>query len=195
MISTASLDPSTTALLMIDVQEEYFAPDGLMALPDGTPALQRAATLLQRARRAGVAVFHVQHVSEHPMAREFRPGTPGVELRPEVAPRDDETVTQKRTPSAFVGTRLEEELRERDVSTVVIAGFMTGTCCMATAHEALGRRYRTVVSSDATAAQGYGPEGHEMVHARALDTLRRLGAEVLSTASIAGLMSEVPATH
>ena len=65
---------------------------------------------------------------------------------------------------------------------------MTATCCTATAHEAIGRRYRTVFSSDATAAQPYGPENHEQVHERALRMQRQLGAEVLSSASIARLM-------
>lgn len=190
MISTAPLEPARTALLMIDVQEEYFTPGGSMELPAGAPALARAATLLLQARRTGALVVHVRHVTDHPMAEEFRAGTPGVEIRPEVAPLPGELVIDKTTPSAFVGTPLARELESRDIATVVIAGFMTATCCTATAHEAIGRRYRTVFSSDATAAQGYGPESHDLVHERALSIQRQLGAEVLSSASIAGLLRE-----
>ena len=103
-------------------------------------------------------------------------------------PRPGEPVVDKHTPSAFAGTRLDQELASRGVSTVIIAGFMTPTCCTATAHEALGRRLRTVFSSDATAARALGAEPHDEVHERALQMQRQLGAEVLSSASIAGLL-------
>ena len=188
MITAAPLSPETTALLMIDAQEEYFAPGGAMELPTGPAALACAAGLLEGARTAGAHVIHVRHVTDHPLAEEFRRGSSGVQIRPEVVPRPGEPVVDKQTPSAFAGTRLHEELVARNVSTVIIAGFMTPTCCTATAHEALGRRLRTVFSSDATAAQGYGPENHDQVHERALQMQRQLGSEVLSSASIASLL-------
>jgi nicotinamidase-related amidase len=111
-----------------------------------------------------------------------------VEIRPEVAPREGEPVIDKRAVSAFLGTPLEELLRGSEAQAVIIAGFMTQTCCTATAHEALGRRYRTLVASDATAAQRYGPQSHLEVHERALDTQRQLGSKVLPTAEITALL-------
>lgn len=188
MIAAASLPPARTALVLIDAQEEYFLPGGPNELPDGPAALGRAVDLLAAARAAGAHVLHVRHVSEHPLSEEFRVGTPAVEIRPEVSPAAGEQVIDKRMISAFAGTPLEAALRERGVENVVIAGFMTQTCCAATAHEAIGRRYRTLVAADATAAQDYGPEPHDRVHVRALDTQRQIGAEVLSAATIAGLL-------
>lgn len=192
MMANASLDPSRTALLMIDLQEEYFTAGGPNELPGGTAALAEATALLGDARGAGAHVVHVRHVSDHPMSEEFRVGTPQVEIRPEVAPEGDEPVVDKRAVSAFVGTQLEELLRAREVEAVIIAGFMTQTCCTATAHEAIGRRYRTVFAADATAAQDYGPQPHDQVHERALATQRQLGAEVLPAASIRSLLSGSP---
>ena len=192
MISAAALTPDQSALLLIDVQEEYFVPGGPLQLPGGPAALREAAVLLDWARRAGACVVHVRHVSSHPWAGEFRAGSPAVRIRPEVAPVSGELVLDKHTPSAFAGTRLREELEARHISSVVIAGFMTGTCCTATAHEALALRYRTVFSSDATAALPVTGADHEQVHERALRVQRQIGAEVLSTASIARLMA-VPA--
>lgn len=188
MITTAALDPARTALLVIDAQEEYFTPGGANELPQGPAALARVQELLTAARDAGAQVVHVRHVSDHPLSDEFRVGTPGVEIRPEVAPVEGEAVLDKRMPSAFAGTPLETMLRERGVETVVVSGFMTQTCCMATAHEALSRRYRTVLAEDATAAQDYGPEPAARVHERAIATQRQLGTEVLSASSIAGLL-------
>lgn len=173
---------------MIDLQEEYFASGGPNELPAGPPALALAADLLATARAAGLHVLHVRHVSDHPMAEEFRLGHPEVEIRPEVAPIEGEPVVDKRAISAFAGTPLEQLLRERGVDSVVICGFMTQTCCTATAHEAMARRYRTLFASDATAAQDYGPSPHTEVHERALNTQRQLGAEVLTTAEIQALL-------
>jgi nicotinamidase-related amidase len=188
VIATAVLDPARTALLVIDAQEEYFTPGGANELPDGPAALGRVGELLHAAREAGAQVVHVRHVSDHPLSEEFRVGTPGVEIRPEVAPADGEAVLDKRMPSAFVGTPLEAMLRERGVETVIVSGFMTQTCCMATAHESLSRRYRTIFAEDATAAQDYGPQPAAQVHERAVATQRQLGAEVLSASSIAELL-------
>ncbi|MDX6556393.1 MAG: hypothetical protein QOD86_2588 [Miltoncostaeaceae bacterium] len=188
-----ALDPATTALLMIDAQEEYFAPGGPNELPAGAPALARAAELLGAAREAGAHVVHVRHIVDHPMAEEFRAGSPEIEIRPEVAPVDAEPVVDKRAVSAFAATPLEQILREKGVETVIVAGFMTQTCCTATAHEAVGRRYRTLFASDATAAQNYGPHPHEEVHERALEQQRAIGSEVMPTESIAALLRGAPA--
>jgi nicotinamidase-related amidase len=182
------LDPGRTALLMIDLQEEYFLPGGPNELPAGPPALQRAAGLLQCAREAGAHVIHVRHLSDHPLDEEFQAGSPRAEIRPEVAPADGEIVVDKRMPSAFMGTPLQQFLHERGCDTVIIAGFMTQMCCTATAHEAIGRRYRTLFASDATAAQGYGPQPHDAVHERALENQRRLGANVMPASEIEALL-------
>jgi nicotinamidase-related amidase len=184
----APFSPEHTALLLIDVQEEYFLPGGPYELPDGRAALRRAAALLEEARATGVHIVHVRHLCEHPAAEEFRPGTPGAEIRPEVAPASGEPVIDKRLPSAFAGTLLADELSVRGVEAVVVAGFMTGTCCTATAVEAVARGYRTVFASDATATQGLGDREHDEVHERALRNQRRLGSEVLSVATIRGLL-------
>jgi nicotinamidase-related amidase len=47
-----------TALLIIDAQQEYFAPIGKLVLPDGPPAIARIAQALDWARRRQVPVFH-----------------------------------------------------------------------------------------------------------------------------------------
>lgn len=189
MISSAPLDPARTALVMIDLQEEYLSPGGPNELPAGGHALAVAAELLAEARVAGAHVMHVRHVSDHPLSEEFRVGSPQIEIHPEVAPEAGEPVIDKRAVSAFVGTSLEQELRDRGVESVIVAGFMTQTCCTATAHEAISRRYRTVFASDATAAQDYGPQPHHEVHERALALQRQLGAEVLCSESIRTLFS------
>jgi nicotinamidase-related amidase len=184
-------DPVTSersVLLLIDLQQEYLWPGGPMKLPEAPAALERAAALLAAARAADIPIVHVRHVSEHPAAEEFRPGTPQVEIRPEVAPTEGESVVDKRAPSVFAGTTLEPAMRGAGIDTILMAGFMTGTCCLATAHEAVGRGYRTLAASDAMAAQAYGPRSASETHEAALDAHRAVGVEVMTTAELAALL-------
>lgn len=53
----------TTALLVIDIQNDYF-PNGKMALTNPEKAAQNAAKLLSHFRNTGAPVFHVQHITE-----------------------------------------------------------------------------------------------------------------------------------
>lgn len=58
---TSRLDPSVTALLVIDFQEEYFS--GRLPIPNGAAALENAKLLIEKADKAGMSVFHVQHIT------------------------------------------------------------------------------------------------------------------------------------
>ncbi|HTI32734.1 MAG TPA: isochorismatase family protein [Miltoncostaea sp.] len=190
MIATAPLTPDRTALLLIDAQEEHFIPGGPNELPDGEAALGEAAGLLQRARRVGAHVVHVRHIGEDPVFDDFRPGAPGFDFRPEVSPAEGEAVIDKRAGGAFDGTTLEDRLAELGVDAVVVAGFTSCGGCTATAREALGRRLRTVIAADATAAAAHGGVLPADAHDRALTAQRRFGAEVLSAATIRSLLEE-----
>src|SRR5688500_9295697 len=102
----ASVAVERPALLMIDVQREYFDRDSTLWIPDGPVVLERLAGLLVEARRIGTGVVHVQH-HESPGADVFAPGTPAVETMDEVAAEGDETVVVKHLPGAFDGTSLD----------------------------------------------------------------------------------------
>lgn len=87
-----------------------------------------------------------------------------------------ETVIDARGASPFAGTGLQRELADRGVETLIVAGGMTPASCSATANEALARSYRTVIPA-------------ELVNEQTRDSERRLGAEILSLASIHILMA------
>jgi nicotinamidase-related amidase len=153
------------ALLMIDVQREYFDRDGPLWIPDGPLVLERLAALLDDARSAGASVVHVQH-HESPGAGVFEPGTSAVEPMDEVAPAGDETIIVKHLPGSFDGTPLDEVLDALGTRTVVIAGFMTHMCCDTTAREAHARGLDVVFLTDGTATRDLqGPAGATVAHA------------------------------
>ena len=105
----------TTALVLVDIQNDYF-PGGRMELAGMEEAAANGAALLQACRDAGWPVFHIRHVSTRPGASFFLPETDGVEIHPSVTPLDDEDVIDKHFPNAFRGTTLLEALREADVA-------------------------------------------------------------------------------
>jgi nicotinamidase-related amidase len=180
-----------TALLIIDAQQEYFAPVGKVVLPDGPKAVQRIARALDWARSAGVPVFHIVHESRRPGAATFVPGSPALEIHPAVGPRPGESVIRKHLPGSFTNTPLEEELRRRGIERVIISGFMTQMCCDTTTREAAHRGFKVTLLSDATAAMDVtGPDGvvipHDQVHRTHLGSLNGFLAEVRRTEEITG---------
>jgi nicotinamidase-related amidase len=74
------------ALIIIDIQNDYF-PGGKMELEGSPEASLQAAKLLERFRSCGLPLVHIQHVSNRPGASFFLPGTEGVDIHANVAPR------------------------------------------------------------------------------------------------------------
>ena len=90
-----------TALLVIDAQQEYFAPIGRLVLPDGPRAVERIANLLAWARAGGVPVVHVVHESRRPNPTTFVPDSPGLEIHPAARPVPGEPIVTKHLPGSF----------------------------------------------------------------------------------------------
>ncbi|HET8578468.1 MAG TPA: cysteine hydrolase family protein [Methylomirabilota bacterium] len=179
-----------TALLIIDAQQEYFAPLGKLVLPDGPKAVERIARTLDWARRRGVAVFHIVHESQRPGGI-FAPGSPALAIHPAVAPAASEPVITKHLPGAFTNTALEAELRARGIERVIVSGFMTQMCCDTTTREAAHRGFKVTLLSDATAAMDVtAPDGtvipHDQVHRTHLASLNGFLAEVRRSDDVVG---------
>ena len=145
-----------SALVMIDLQQTY--REGVMRLEGVEPALREAAELLQRARAAGIPIFHVRH--------DAGPGSPYDvtapigQISPEVAPQGDEAVITKAYPSSFVGTDLQARLEKAGVKDVVLTGFMTHMCVNSTARSAFNLGFRPTVVAAATATRDLpAPDG------------------------------------
>ncbi len=134
---------SKTALLLIDVQQGMFGPNEVCHEPERL--LANAANLLARARAAGVPVFHVQHCEESG----FVPGSPPWQIRPEVAPREGEPVTEKWACSSFYDTRLDERLRAGGIGRLLIAGLQTEFCIDTACRVAQSLGYKVTLAADA----------------------------------------------
>ena len=180
--------PQGTALLLIDMQMDFAAPDGAMArlgrdVTAARAALAKAAMLADAARKAGVPVFFVRLLSEP--GAEARglicvEGTRGADfVGPQ--PQAEDAIISKSRFSAFSGTGLSERLRARGIDTLVLAGLTTECCVQASAWAAFELDFRVILASDACAAY------EDDLHRHALRALELSGASVAASADLAAL--------
>jgi nicotinamidase-related amidase len=182
---------AATALLVIDAQQEYFAPTGKLPLPDGPRAVEQIARVLDWARRQQVPVYHIVHESRRPGAALFTPGSPQLEIHPAARPAAGEPVIQKHLPGSFTGTGLEAALRDRGVERVLVSGFMTQMCCDTTARQAAHLGFAVTMLADAMAAMDVkAADGtviaHDQVHRTHLASLSGFIAEVKASGDLIG---------
>ncbi len=124
-----------TALLIIDIQNDYF-PGGSMELVGADAASHQAATLLAAWRAIDMPVFHIQHIAAQPEATFFKPNTTGVLIHANVLPISGEMVITKGSPNSFQETSLLESLRAAKITHLVVVGMMTHMCVDSTVRAA-----------------------------------------------------------
>lgn len=172
--------PARTALIVVDIQKDFAAPDGVLGrvgvdLSPAEAAIDRIETLIAAGRKAGATIGFMRVVTTPEsdstalktlMRRRGEPGGEAIcreadggadyyRVRPE--PGDIEIA--KRLFNSFHGTDLDEQLRARGVDTLVMTGVSTDCCVDATARDAFHRDYHVFVVKDACAA--YEPGLHE----------------------------------
>ena len=168
--------PARTALLLIDMQVDFAAPEGALGrdgldMTASLAAVAEALALAGAARAAGVPCVFVRLITrekdETPFLREWnsrrgmdgpplcREGTPGADF---VGPQPEggELVFSKKRYDAFHGTGLDAALRGEGIDTLVVAGLTTECCVDATVKSAFERDYHVFVVSDATACHAPG---------------------------------------
>jgi nicotinamidase-related amidase len=152
------LDPATTALVVVDMQNDFVRPEGSLHVPDAAGTIPAIAGLVELARAHGIRRVFTQdtHGEGDPewdiWPEHARAGTWGWQLVDELVPRDDELVIRKVRYDAFYGTHLDHFLRLWGVRTVVVCGTVANICVHYTAASAALRWYDVVVPKDAVSA-------------------------------------------
>jgi ureidoacrylate peracid hydrolase len=176
--------PSKTAVLVVDVQNDFCEPAGAAGKggKDTSAAMAMIPTLqrfLEAAREHGTNVIFVQTIHEpstdseawigrriKPDAKNCLKGTWGADFTG-VAPLPTEPVVIKHRYSAFINTRLDSVLRTLKVESIIVLGVATNVCVESTSRHGYMLDYHTVFVSDCSAA--YNPAAHDMtlkVHAK-----------------------------
>ncbi len=140
-----------TALLIIDIQNDYF-PGGKMELDKATEAAQKAFDVLTYFRIKKLPIFHIQHESISESSTFFLPGTKGQKINEKMKPMGNETTIVKNFPNGFIKTSLREKLKAHRIEKLIITGMMTFMCVDATTRAAKDLGFHCTLIHDATAA-------------------------------------------
>lgn len=171
------------ALLVIDVQNEYFS--GKLPVTHPAGSLENVLKAMDTAIERNIPVVVIQHTALKEDSATFRKGTHEWDLHPEVATRHSDLWVEKNLPGSFTGTPLESWLRDNGVDTVVIAGYMTQMCCDTTARQAFHRGFQVEFLSDATGTLSVQNSGgsvtDEELHRAILVTQSMRFSKVLNT--------------
>ena len=159
--------PRHTALLVVDMQNDYCHPDGALAgygvnVSSSEELVPPLSAMLEAARAAEANVIFVRTTHNEwtesaarkamPLFQGMSPcqaGSWGAEFFG-VSPEPDDLIVTTHRYSSFVNTSLELSLRSLGIRTVIVTGTATNVCVDCTARDAFQRDYFVVVTSDCT---------------------------------------------
>jgi len=174
------MDASTTALILVGYQNDYFAKDGILrsvvqepnrvdrvlsntvafieAVANGPMTIISTPIVLEPSYRALASPVGILHAIKESGA--FKAGSSGAETIPELLAFGDRIlyVTGKIGFNAFSDTALETVLKERGIRNVLVAGMVTSLCIDSTGRAAYEHGYSVTVLSDCTSARTPGEQ-------------------------------------
>ena len=168
------MNPKTTALVLIEYQNDFAAEGGIFhdavkGVMQSTHMLAHTFDVVEAAREAGATIVHVpisfsgdyHELTSTPYGilkgvvdnKAFRKGTWGVEIIDELKPKPGDIVIEgKRGLCGFQSTNLDFILRSKGIQTVALSGFLTNCCVESTMRSAYERGFEVITLKDCTAA-------------------------------------------
>jgi nicotinamidase-related amidase len=211
---TEIVDPTRSALLIIDMQNDFCAPGGASAEAGGDVSMfesivPRIARIAATARARGVRVIHARMVTLPEGASDSIAwlrlklranknygqdpdsiydftiaGTWGAEIVPELAPEADDIVVDKFRSSALHATALDDILRAHRIQTVVVTGCTTEGCVESTVRDLTFHDYIPVVLADCVASD------HRDLHEASLAVMGAYRADIATAAEVDACWSD-----
>jgi nicotinamidase-related amidase len=197
--------PDHTALIVVDVQNDFAHADGFIAkfgldMSHIQAALPRVNSIIKDARRLGVTVVYTQEwIRKDTILPNFitqfgdfehiavRADTWGAEFHPDlVKPEPGEPIVRKPCYDAFQDTNLDLTLRASGIRTCVYAGFASNVCVEATARHGFVQGYYSVLLADATAATTTAE------HDACQNVFKVFYGPVLKAADVVDIWSKIP---
>lgn len=176
-----AIDPSTTALVLIEYQNEFTSPGGVLhdaiaGVMDSTGMLDKTKDVVEAARAKGVAIMHApitfapgyNEITKHPYGilkgvvdgNAFVKGTWGAAIVDDLTPvAGDIVIEGKRGLDTFASTNLDFILRSKGITTLVLGGFLTNCCVESTMRSGYENGYQVITLSDCVA--GTSQEEHD----------------------------------
>jgi len=198
-----SLNPAKTALIIVDMQNEFLRKGGALYVPDAWKTIKNHQKLIQACRERKVPIFYMKYISppaptiwrryastftDPPVkgcSKGFMRYFPEVEKKldatdivDEIYPEPGDYVVEKNWFDSFWASPLESYLRAHGTEYVIITGTVTEVCVEATAKGAYFRNFHTVVVSDTVSSAT--PRYHRLV----LELLAKRWARVIKTSDV-----------
>jgi ureidoacrylate peracid hydrolase len=196
------LDPRSTALLVIDMQNVFLAPGAPLEVPLARGIVGNINRLAAHARALGAPVVWLRSTFSDrgrgswplyfsciapgadgvSLRACFKPGTDGHRLWHELERVDQDLIIDKDRFSAFVegASDAERRLVDLGIDTLIICGTLTNVCCESTMRDAMMRDFKCVMVEDANAAL------NEEDHLASLRNAARTFGDVMTTAELIG---------
>lgn len=156
------INPKQTALLVIDMQNDFVEEGAVLEVPTTRNNLKEYKEFIDFCRKKGVMIIYTRHcydAKKNPIeARLFpqlkkgglREGTHGWEVCDALKPEKDDSIVNKTRYDAFFNTKLDKILSAKNIETVIITGTMTEVCCESTARSAMFHDYNIIFCTDLT---------------------------------------------
>lgn len=176
-----AIDPKTTAVVLIEFQNDFTTEGGVLheavsAVMDKTGMLANTREVVEAARKAGATVMHAPigftegygELTKHPYGilkgvvdgRAFVKGSWGAQIVDELTPAPADIVIEgKRGLDTFASTNLDFILRSKGITTIALGGFLTNCCVESTMRTGYENGYRVITLRDCVAATSH--EEHE----------------------------------
>jgi nicotinamidase-related amidase len=191
MLSTLSINPKNSALLLMDFQG--FVLDNFLTPAAAVEVVSKATRLLEAARAAEMMVIHIivafrpGYPEISPRNKLFlrlkdsgllAPGSDGMQIHPALTPRDSEPIVAKHRIGSFTGTDLERLLRARGIDTLIVAGVTTAGVVLSTVRQAFDLDYEILIVNDGCA------DPDEQVHAVVIEKVLSQHAQITLTKDV-----------
>ncbi len=176
-------DDLKVAILIIDMINDFVT--GKLGFKQAIKIVPNIKRLVDFARSKGIQVIYICDAHD-PKDHELKlwgphalKGSEGAKVVEELKPVKQDKTLEKRTYSAFFGTKLDKTICELRVNELVLTGVVTDICIQHTAADAFFRGYRVTVPEDCTASVD------EVTHRRALDYIKKIyGAKITRSSDL-----------
>lgn len=160
-----------SALLLIDVINDFDFPEAGQLFRHALPAARKIAALKKRCRKEGIPTIYVNDNFgrwRSDFKSQVKKCLEGSEMSSDIArilhPEEEDFFVLKPKHSAFFQTSLPLLLESLKVKRVIITGFATDICILFTANDAYMRDYAVCVPPDCTAAESPDAKKRALAH-------------------------------
>ena len=170
------INPKETAILVIDMQNNFVKEGGSMYCKMGNEMLDKMADFLDQCRISKIQVIYTVYDET---------GDEWEKIHEKIEAKENDRIITKYVYSAFRNTVLDKTLKESGIKVVVIVGVMSDVCCLTTAHDAHFLGYKVVFISDLTGTKdfpdlGFGPGNAKEQHIMILRNIEYTTGHVIS---------------